>query len=63
MLTFVLRQGIGNDAPLVAAFWGLLVAILVVSLVVTDGHRFRRGLQMLLVAATLAGCVGFILAL
>ena len=63
MLTFVLRQWIGNDAPLVAAFWGLLVTILVVSLVVTNGHRFRRGLQILLIVAILAGCVGFALML
>lgn len=63
MLTFILRQWAGNDAPLVASFWGLLALILATSLFVTDGRRFRRALQILLGLGAIVGVVGFLLAL
>ncbi|HEX7873324.1 MAG TPA: PepSY-associated TM helix domain-containing protein [Sphingobium sp.] len=63
ILTFLVRQWVGNGAPLIATFWGSLAAILLVSPFVGDGRRFARALQWLLGAGVAAGAMGFVAAL
>jgi uncharacterized iron-regulated membrane protein len=63
ILCFLLRQWLGNGAPLVAAFWGSLAAIIFAGPFAGDARRFARALQALLGLGLVAGGVGFVLAL